>query len=207
MTPNRLSLRLVKPAAKPKFKRNISMQAHSKKIITNLTDMAEVCKALRAAGKKIVLTQGSWDMVHVGHARYLAKAKAQSDILIVGVDSDEKVKQRKGPGRPVVPESERLEMLTHLSAVDYVILKDVTWPKFALPKAVKPDVLVATKQTYADAKNLTQVEKLCGKLVVLDPMATTSTSAKIRLVQLGAAKQIETKLLQAIEVVLAEYKT
>ena len=183
------------------------MQAHSKKIIRDLAEMVELCKTLRASGKKIVLTQGSWDMVHVGHARYLAKAKAQGEVLIVGVDSDEKVKTRKGPGRPVVPESERLEMLAHLSAVDYVILKDAGWPKFALPKAVKPDVLVATKQTYADAKNFAQVEQLCGKLVVLDPMATTSTSAKIRLVQLGAAKQIETKLLQAIEVVLAEYKT
>ncbi len=179
----------------------------SKKIIADIATMTELCKELKAAGKTIVLTQGSWDMVHVGHARYLTRAKAQGDVLIVGVDSDEKVKARKGPGRPVVPEAERLEMLTHLSAVDHVILKDVAWPKFALLKAVKPDVLVATKETYADTKNLTKVKALCGALVVLDPMATTSTSAKIRLVQLGAAKQIETKLLKAIEYVLAEYKT
>jgi D-beta-D-heptose 7-phosphate kinase/D-beta-D-heptose 1-phosphate adenosyltransferase len=178
----------------------------SPKLINNLAELAEVVKNHRHAGKKLVLTQGSWDMVHVGHARYLAKAKSQGDILIVGVDSDEKVKQRKGPGRPIVPETERLEMLTHLLAVDYVILKDLLWPKFALVKTVKPDVLVATKQTYADAKKLAAVQKLCGELVVLNPMATTSTSAKIRLVQLGAAKQIETKLLKAIEDVLAEYK-
>jgi rfaE bifunctional protein nucleotidyltransferase chain/domain len=176
------------------------------KIIPNLAVLAARVAEHRERGQKIVLTQGSWDMVHVGHARYLAEAKEQGAILIVGVDSDEKVKARKGPGRPIVPEAERLEMLTYLSAVDYVILKDLQWPKFALVEAVQPDVLVATKQTYAEPEKLAAVKKLCGELVVLNPMATTSTSAKIRLVQLGAAKKIETKLLKAIEDVLAEYK-
>ena len=133
----------------------------SPKLISTLADLALEVKKHRLAGKKIVLTQGSWDMVHVGHARYLKEAKAKGDLLIVGVDSDEKVKHRKGPGRPIVPEHERLEMLTHLSAVDYVILKEVSWPKFALVKAVKPTVLVATKDTYADAKKLAAVKKLC----------------------------------------------
>jgi len=178
----------------------------SPKLISSLENLALEVKNHRQQGKKIVLTQGSWDMVHVGHARYLAEAKAQGDILIVGVDSDDKVKQRKGPGRPIVPECERLEMLTHLSAVDYVILKDLAWPKFALIQAVKPDVLVATKETYGEESKLAAVKKICGELVVLKPMATTSTSAKIRLVQFGAAKQIEIKLLKAIEDVLAEYK-
>ena len=180
--------------------------SHHTKTLTSLAEVTATVTKLREAGKKIVLTQGSWDMVHVGHARYLAEAKAQGDVLIVGVDNDEKVKVRKGPGRPVVPEAERLEMLTYLSAVDYVILKSADWPKFALIKAVQPDVLVATKDTYSDSKKHAEVQKLCGELIVLNPMATTSTSAKIRLVQLGAAKKIETKLLKAIEDVLAEYR-
>ncbi|HCC84754.1 MAG TPA: D-glycero-beta-D-manno-heptose 1-phosphate adenylyltransferase [Candidatus Pacebacteria bacterium] len=179
----------------------------SPKIINNLEDLEPILTKHRQAGRKIVLTQGSWDMVHVGHARYLAEAKAQGDLLVVGVDSDEKVKRRKGPGRPVVPEAERLEMLTHLSAVDYVILKNAAWPKFTLVKMLKPDVLVATKDTYSDSAKLVAVKSFCGQVVVLNPMATTSTSAKIRLVQLGAAKKIETKLLKAIQDVLEEYKT
>lgn len=180
--------------------------SHHTKTLTSLEEVKAVVAEHRHAGHKIVLTQGSWDMVHVGHARYLAKAKDEGDILIVGVDNDEKVKFRKGPGRPVVPEIERLEMLTYLSAVDYVILKSVDWPKFALIKAAQPDVLVATKETYADPAKHAEVQKLCKDLVVLKPMATTSTSAKIRRVQLGAAKKIETKLLKAIQDVLAEYQ-
>lgn len=148
-------------------------------------------------------------MLHIGHGRYLKEAKSHGDVLFVGVDSDEKVRQRKGPDRPVVPENERMEMLTYLKSVDHVILKPATAVKWELIRLVHPDVLVATEETYS-TEEIEEVEKLCGKVVVLEAMATTSTSAKIRRVQIGAAKKIgktiSTRLIKAIEDALEELK-
>jgi len=169
-----------------------------------LKKLIEHCKGL---GLRIVLTQGTFDLVHVGHARYLEEAKRHGDLLVVGVDSDEKVRARKGPDRPVVPEAERLEILTHLRPVDLVVLKQLRDPKWSLIKAVRPDVLIATKETYTK-KQLVELKKYCGEVIALKPQATTSTSAKIRLMQLKTAKRLERaltpKLIQTIEDVLRE---
>ena len=179
------------------------------KIILDATEISEIVEKHRQKGQKIVLTQGVFDLVHIGHARYCEEAKKCGDFLIVGVDCDEKVRARKGPDRPIVPESERLEMLTYLRAVDVVVLKQLSAPKLFLIKAVKPDVLVATKETYTP-EQIEDLEKYCGKVVVLEPQATTSTSAKIRRLQIGAAKKISdtlsTKLVKTIEEVLQELK-
>jgi D-glycero-beta-D-manno-heptose 1-phosphate adenylyltransferase len=178
-------------------------------ILIDITQLQKRVEAYRKQGKKIVLTQGSFDMVHIGHARYCEEAKTYGDILIVGVDSDEKVRSRKGPDRPVVPEEERLEMLTYLRSVDLVVLKDLAWPKLHLIKAIRPDVLVATRDTYTPEK-VKELHEWCGKVVVLEPMATTSTSAKLRRLQIGAAKKISAtlskRLIGAIEEVLQELK-
>lgn len=182
---------------------------HSRKIILDLKKIADVVKDERKKGKKIVLTQGVFDMVHIGHARYCEQAKTYGDVLIVGVDSDEKVRFRKGPDRPIVPQDERLEMLTYLGSVDWVVLKELEKNKWPLIKIVKPDVLVATRDTYSP-QNLEDLKQWCGKVVVLEPMATTSTSAKIRRLQIGAAKKISAtlskKLIATIEDVLEELK-
>ena len=169
-------------------------------VLTNVEDIFPTLHEYRKNKQNIVLTQGVFDLVHIGHARYCQEAKTYGDILIVGVDSDEKVRYRKGPDRPIVPQEERLEMLTYLRAVDVVVLKQLHEPKLHLIKLVKPDVLVAIKE----------LETYCGKVVVLDPMATTSTSAKIRRLQIGAAKKIgdtlSNKLVKTIEEVLHELK-
>lgn len=182
----------------------------SARIILQASDIEPIVKQIRREKKKIVLTQGSFDLVHIGHARYCDKACDYGDILIVGVDSDEKVRQRKGPNRPIVPEDERMEMLTHLRSVDYVVLKEAGEAKFNLIKLIKPDVLIATAETY-DEKTIKELEKICGKVVVLDPMATTSTTAKIRLMQMSTARKLEdrmkTKLIKSIEEVLDELRT
>lgn len=179
------------------------------RIILNPTEIQAIVKEARKNGQKIVLTQGSFDLVHIGHARYCEKAKSFGDLLIVGVDSDQKVKARKGKNRPIVPQDERMEMLTHLRSVDYVVLKEIDDPKFNLIKLIKPDVLVATKNTY-DSATILQLETLCGKIVVLEPMATTSTTGKIRLMQIETANSIKdkmtSKLIKTIEDVLEEFK-
>lgn len=181
----------------------------SKKIILRPDDLLPILAKLRKAGKKIVLTQGSFDMVHIGHGRYCEEAKSFGDVLIVGVDSDEKVRHRKGPDRPVVPEEERLEMMTYLSSVDYVMLKELNEPKWAYIKLIKPDVLVATRETYTPEK-IKELEKICGKVVVLEPRAVTSTSAKLRRVQMGAAQKITStisqRLIETMEKVIDELK-
>lgn len=174
-----------------------------------MSDLLALVKILKKTDKKIVLTQGSFDMVHIGHGRYLQQAKSYGDILIVGVDSDEKIRHRKGEDRPIVPQEERLEMLTHLKSVDYVYLKELNAAKYELIKQVKPDVLVATQDTYTP-EQIQELKKYCKEIVVLAPQATTSTSAKIRLMQMGTAKKIgaklSAKLIRTIEDVLAELK-
>jgi len=181
----------------------------SSAIILKIEELQPLLAEYRAQGKKIVLTQGSFDMVHIGHARYCEEAKKYGDVLIVGVDSDEKVRARKGVDRPVVPQEERLEMLTYLRSVDLVVLKQLDAPKLHLIKTVQPDVLIATAQTYT-AEQITELEKMCGQVIVLAPMATTSTSAKLRRLQIGAAKKIgatmSARLITAMEEVLQELK-
>lgn len=179
------------------------------RIISSYAELPALVKKYRLDGKKIILTQGTFDLIHIGHARYLAEATSHGDVLFVGVDSDEKVRRRKGPDRPVVPEQERCEMLTYLQSVDHVVLKPDLPEKWKLMKIIAPDVLIATRETYSAAQ-ITELEKLCGKVVVLEPMATTSTSAKIRRVQIGAAKEmsktLSTRLIKAIEDALTELK-
>lgn len=176
-------------------------------IMLSLEAVPSLMKELRRKKKKIVLTQGSFDLVHIGHARYCQEAKNHGDVLFVGVDSDEKVQTRKGPNRPIVPEIERMEMLTHLKSVDYVVLKKQGAEKYALIKAIKPDVLVATAATYTE-REIKDLKEFCGEVLVLQPMATTSTTAKIRLMQMKTNKKIEetlrAKLIKAVAEVLAE---
>lgn len=173
------------------------------------TRLKKLVENFKGLGLKIVLTQGTYDMVHIGHARYFEEAKKHGHILIIGVDSDEKVRARKGPERPVVPQAERLEMVTHLRTVDVVYLKQLKAPRWNLIKLVRPDVLIATKQTYSKT-DLKRLKKYCGKVIVLKPQATTTTSAKIRLLQIGHAKKLEKaltpKLLQTIQDVLSAAK-
>lgn len=80
--------------------------------------------ALRAAGARVVLANGAFDLLHVGHVRYLAAARGLGDVLFVAVNSDASVAGLKGPGRPVVPAEERVELLSHLACVDYLLVFD-----------------------------------------------------------------------------------
>lgn len=179
-------------------------------IIPDYNSVTKIVQQYRKEKKNIVLTQGSFDMIHIGHGRYLDRAKAHGDVLIVGVDSDEKIRSRKGPDRPVVPESERLEMLTYLKSVDHVILKETTKEKWELIKLIRPDVLIATATTYTDAQ-LEDLKEYCGEVVVLEAQATTSTSAKLRLLQISFAHNFSSVLAKRIESaigeVLSEYKS
>jgi rfaE bifunctional protein nucleotidyltransferase chain/domain len=158
------------------------------------TRIFEIVSALRVLGLRVVLTSGSFDILHEGHSMYLEAARGFGDFLIVGVDSDEKLRCRKGPGRPLVPELERLRMVTHQRGVGLVTLKHVDDPKWSLIQAVRPDVLVATGETYS-ADDIEQLEaKYCGRVEVLDRMATVSTSARLRRLQVSMAETMSQRL-------------
>lgn len=159
--------------------------------------LKEVVHAMRTMGAKIVLTNGTFDFIHIGHFLYLEKARKHGDILIVGVDSDQKVKDRKGPDRPIVSEDERVKMLTHVRHVDIVTLKAADAPKWHLIKLVRPDVLIATQETYSD-KQLKELKEFCGEVVVLDPQATTSTTAKLRRLNIGMSNKIKEAVTKSV---------
>jgi bifunctional ADP-heptose synthase (sugar kinase/adenylyltransferase) len=129
---------------------------------------------------------------------YLEAARGFGDFLIVGVDSDEKVRTRKGPWRPAVPELERLRMVTHQRGVGLVTLKPADEPRWALISAVRPDVLVATADTYTEDEIAALQEKHCGRVEVLDRMATVSTSARLRLLQLGLGERMSQRLTEKL---------
>lgn len=153
--------------------------------IPDHTQLAESVVYWKKLGLRIVLTSGTFDLFHIGHAQYLEKAKALGDILIIGVDSDAKVKVRKGPSRPVVPETERVQIISHCRHADVITLKNVDDPKNHLIKIVSPDILVVSKSTKHKDDEVDEKSQYCGRIVVLEPQSETSTSAKLRLIQIG----------------------
>jgi rfaE bifunctional protein nucleotidyltransferase chain/domain len=160
--------------------------------------ITEIVAALRVLRVRVVLTMGTFDILHEGHSMYLEAARGFGDFLIVGVDSDDKVRRRKGIWRPAVPELERLRMVTHQRGVGLVTLKAADEPRWALINAVRPDVLVATADTYT-AEEITELEsKSCGRVEVLERMATVSTSARLRLLQLGLGERMSQRLSERL---------
>ena len=164
----------------------------------NLRLQIEACRAL---GFKIVLTSGTFDLLHVGHCRYLEQAKGilgQPDqtVLVVGVDSDEKVRVRKSRNT-LVAEGERMEIVCHQRHVDLVFLKQPNEERWQLIKTVKPDVLVISETTTEQPKTDEERERLrlfCGDVRELSAQATTSTTARIRLLLIGLTAQIREKV-------------
>jgi rfaE bifunctional protein nucleotidyltransferase chain/domain len=162
-----------------------------KRYIPNFDDLKKVVDELKKQRKKIVLTQGVYDLIHQGHAAYLEKAKSLGDVLIVGVDSDALTKKRKGPGRPIVPEEERIKMLVHLRHVDIVTLKGLDQGIGDLIRLVCPDVLVVSESTTDFTNQMAkEYDGVCKKIISLPPQATTSTSARVRNLTIDGAEQL-----------------
>ena len=107
--------------------------------IKSLAEIKASIEALRAAGKTIVFANGCFDLLHVGHIRYLQKARALGDILILGINSDASTAALKGEGRPLQPEAERAEILAALECVDYVLLFDALTVDGIL-RELQPDI-------------------------------------------------------------------
>jgi len=111
------------------------------KVLRDLKKLKELVEDLKSQGKRIVFTNGCFDILHAGHVDYLEKAKSFGDILIVGMNSDDSIRRIKGEKRPIVPESYRARVLVGLRAVDYVFIFTDDTP-YEVIKTVKPHVLV-----------------------------------------------------------------
>lgn len=153
------------------------------KIVTR-EQLVEQLQALRARGSRIVFTNGCFDLMHVGHTRYLQAAKALGDFLVVGVNSDESVRSLdKAPDRPIVPEAQRAEVLAALGCVDFVVVFSESDPK-ALITAVQPDVLVKGGDWSLDRIIGRDVVEARGGLVRTIPLvpgfSTTALIHRIR---------------------------
>lgn len=161
------------------------------RFVPKYEELEELVEYLKKGGYKIVLTQGVFDLIHEGHARYLEAARSHGDILIVGVDSDALTRKRKGPNRPIVPQKERLHMLSHLRAVDILTIRDTKHDVGDLIRLIKPDVYVASESTTDFTKELRDTYKdFCKEIVVMPPQATTSTTARIRNLTIEGAEKL-----------------
>ena len=142
-------------------------------------ELLGVRKGLRAGGKTLVFTNGVFDLLHVGHVRYLADARALGDVLLIAINSDRTVRELKGDGRPITDESERAEILAALRHVDYVTIFDDISPR-TLIKTLLPDVLVKGGDYNLDEiHGREEVEAAGGRVVSLPFIEGASTSGII----------------------------
>lgn len=161
----------------------------AEKKIRDRPALAQECARLRAAGKKIVFTNGCFDLMHAGHATYLEFARAQGDILVVGLNTDASVRRYKGEKRPVVDERNRARMMAALECVDYVTWFDEDEPKELIAE-LQPDVLVKAEDWAHYVSGRDVVEARGGKAVLAPMVAGLSTTKLIeKIVQAyGAGK-------------------
>jgi D-beta-D-heptose 7-phosphate kinase/D-beta-D-heptose 1-phosphate adenosyltransferase len=147
-----------------------------KEKIKTKEDLHRIVEGLKKKGKRIVFTNGCFDLLHLGHIRYLEGAKALGDILVVGVNSDHSVQKLKGPKRPILPEEDRAEILSGLGSVDYITIFDEEDP-LELISILQPNILVKggdwTKETTVGRE---VVERSGGGVVILPFVEKASTS-------------------------------
>jgi D-beta-D-heptose 7-phosphate kinase/D-beta-D-heptose 1-phosphate adenosyltransferase len=148
-------------------------------IVLDTAGLERFTREARDAGKRIVFTNGVFDLLHPGHVRYLRAARAHGDLLIVGLNSDASVRRNKGPERPVNPEQERAEVLAALDCVDAVSIFDDDTPADII-RRVQPDILVKGADWPADQIVGRDTVEARGGRVILEPVEQGhSTSAII----------------------------
>ena len=144
------------------------------KLIT-FDEVGSIVAGLRGEGKKIVTTNGSFDIVHVGHVRYLKEASEQGDVLIVGLNSDLSIKAYKDPSRPINPQDRRAELLLAIRFVDYVLIYDETEP-IRFIETVKPDVHVNGEEYGRDCIEAHPLKRMGARLHLIPRWAGLSTT-------------------------------
>jgi len=148
------------------------------KKILNRNELKKAVDEAQAVGKKVVFTNGCFDILHIGHIRYLRDAKALGDVLAIGLNSDKSVSKIK-PGRPINPEGHRAEILSSLEIVDYVTLFDEETP-YELIKLLKPDVLVKGGDWKKEDIVGSDIAKETRSLPYVKGISTTKLIEKIK---------------------------
>jgi rfaE bifunctional protein nucleotidyltransferase chain/domain len=144
-------------------------------MVASLQAVATAVRKLQAAGKKVVFTNGCFDILHSGHIGLLRGARGLGDALVVAINSDASVARMKGPNRPIIPEQERAELLDGFEMVDFVCLFDEDTPLEAILE-IRPDLLVKGADWTANIVGQTEVEGWGGKVMALPLVEGHSTT-------------------------------
>lgn len=168
------------------------------RLIGSLEEMTRTVTHLKGLGYPIVLTSGSFDLIHLGHVKYLQRAKEFGGVLVVGVDSDAKIRRRKGDDRPMVPQDERLELLAHQRPVDMIYLKGEDEERWGLIKAVQPDVLVLTEDHSYSPNDQRELLEFVGRIEVVPRQASVTTSERIRQMYMHMGERLGPKLAEVL---------
>jgi len=151
--------------------------------VQNRKDIMQLINSIKKSGKTIVATNGCFDILHVGHVRYLQKTKSFADVLIVLLNSDKSVRAIKGEGRPINNENDRAEILCALSCVDYVVMFDENSPRNLLDE-IKPDVYTKGADYTMETLPEADIMKKNGTKVVfisfVEGKSTTSVINKMK---------------------------
>lgn len=155
----------------------------SEERIIKIDALLPIIERLKSEGKVVVFTNGCFDLLHVGHVRYLKEAKDTGDVLVVGLNSDKSVRRLKGSGRPIVSEVERAEILISLRSVDYVVIFDDPDP-LRLILAIRPDVLVKGEDwEEEDIIGAKEVRSWGGRIVRAKEKEGSSTTNLIEIIK------------------------
>jgi rfaE bifunctional protein nucleotidyltransferase chain/domain len=148
--------------------------------ILKLSDLVQTLNGLQETGKRIVFTNGCFDILHAGHVRYLSAARSKGDVLVLGLNSDASVKSIKPDNRPIISQDQRAEVLAGLACVDYITIFDEPDP-LMLIQAIKPDILVKGAD-WEEAKIIGSdvVKSYGGNVVRIDVVPDISTSRIIQ---------------------------
>jgi D-beta-D-heptose 7-phosphate kinase / D-beta-D-heptose 1-phosphate adenosyltransferase len=177
------------PILLSEMERELQAHVHREEKIVTLRDLQFIAPHLKAQGKKIVFTNGCFDLLHVGHIKFLEDSRRLGDALVVALDSDASVRRVKGEGRPVIGEEQRLHMLAALAAVDYVTLFDSA----QLPEilaAVRPDVLTKGSNFPEEEVAGREIVASYGGQVILVPISdAVSITGLINRIRLGEGNE------------------
>jgi rfaE bifunctional protein nucleotidyltransferase chain/domain len=148
--------------------------------VMNLDDVILRFAPAKRNGKRVVFTNGCFDLLHPGHVKLLEAARAQGDALVVGLNSDNSVRTLKGPGRPLIPEQERAEILADLECVDAVVIFNEDTPQKTIASLL-PDILIKGRDWPADQiVGRKEVEAAGGRVILIDVVQGYSTTEILR---------------------------
>ncbi len=194
------ALRIVKDAA-----------SFEDRFVPDPDELVKLVQALRSMGCVIGFTTGVWDLFHIGHPEYIRLGKesvaklyphADHIIMVVGVDSDDLTRKRKGPNRPIVPQDERVRVLGHVRAVDVIALQCESDQLFNI---IQHDVRVVSTST-ADLPGFEKIKSRCTHVVNLPPQAETSTTARVRKLSMDGAASVLMNVEKRLAEVLQEVR-